>query len=511
MGNVSSTGDYDDCDSLGESITSGNSIQSLRVQNDVKPKTFDKKYKILSIIGEGSMGTIYRVKKRKTTLRHEFALKTLTNDVICETLIQEMKNEIFLLKQLDHPNILRAYETFDGGQVLGIVMELCTGGDLHSRIPYKESDAARIMNKVLSAVQYMHSKNIIHRDIKLENIMFESSRKNADVKLIDFGLAKKFMKKDEYMTGFAGTDYTMAPEVHTKEYTTKADLWSIGVTTFVMLSGKIPSQRKLANDEQLERTFCESVWNNISKSAKIFIFDLLNTNPDGRPNAGDALHHQWFENRYPRHKRISSNTKNRVDRCLIFQNRSGVCEMKKLAMMVIAHNSTAFDLADLKRVFTSYDTDGDGVISYDEFKAAFAMFDISEEEVHKMFHDINFNGDDVIEYTEFIGAALAANGVVKKEVVEDAFSRIDANNTKQISVRDLKKLLGDEFPEKKIKSIISEVDTDQDGKIGIEEFYNLFRTVSGKPKNYKNKMSKSRSSQQMSRSRSNEMSPVSSY
>jgi len=110
--NVSSIDDYED----GESITSGNSIQSLRVQNDVKPKTFDKKYKILSIIGEGSMGTIYRVKKRKTTLRHEFALKTLTNEVICETLIQEMKNEIFLLKQLDHPNILRAYETFDGGK-----------------------------------------------------------------------------------------------------------------------------------------------------------------------------------------------------------------------------------------------------------------------------------------------------------------------------------------------------------------------------------------------------------
>jgi len=95
-----------------------------------------------------------------------------------------------------------------------------------------------------------------------------------------------------------------------------------------------------------------------------------------------------------------------------------------------------------------------------------------------------------------IGAALAANGQVNKETVEDAFSRIDANNTKQISVRDLKRLLGDEFPEKKIKSIISEVDTDKDGKIGIEEFYNLFRSVSGKPNNYKNKIRKSRSSQQ---------------
>jgi len=77
-----------------------------------------------------------------------------------------MKNEINIFRSMDHPNVLKAYETFDRKKEISIVMELCTGGDLYSRRPYSEREAARIMKKLLSAVAYMHKNNIIHRDCK---------------------------------------------------------------------------------------------------------------------------------------------------------------------------------------------------------------------------------------------------------------------------------------------------------------------------------------------------------
>jgi len=107
---------------------------------------------------------------------HTFALKTIQLNKISETFLKELRNEVEILKSLDHPNIVKPIEVFESTQnrQLFVVMELCSGGDLYSRDPYTESQAASIVGKVLSALTYMHSRNIIHRDIKYENIMFEN-------------------------------------------------------------------------------------------------------------------------------------------------------------------------------------------------------------------------------------------------------------------------------------------------------------------------------------------------
>lgn len=94
---------------------------------------------------------------------------------------------------MDHMNIIKAYETFQDktSKKLMIVMELCTGGDLYERMPYSEQQAATITKQILSAVSYMHKRNIVHRDIKMENLLFESKHPSALVKVIDFGLSKE--------------------------------------------------------------------------------------------------------------------------------------------------------------------------------------------------------------------------------------------------------------------------------------------------------------------------------
>ena len=155
---------------------------------------------------EGFFGVFHS--KRKVLLEHvagsaererEYALKTIALHQITMEFIEEMKNEINILRNLDHPHIVRAYEVFDDGQQIFIVMELCGGGDLYARAPYSEKAAAKIVGNLLSAISYMHDKNIVHRDLKFENIMFESKAENAEVKIIDFGLSKKYAP-GSYMT-----------------------------------------------------------------------------------------------------------------------------------------------------------------------------------------------------------------------------------------------------------------------------------------------------------------------
>lgn len=121
-----------------------------------------------------------------------FALKTIHMDKVSDpTLKLEMMNEIAILQNLDHPNIVKAIETFDYSNQMFLLLELCNGGDLYARDPYTEEQAHEIVHSILDAIGYMHSRGITHRDLKYENIMFASPTSNA-VKIIDFGLSKKY-------------------------------------------------------------------------------------------------------------------------------------------------------------------------------------------------------------------------------------------------------------------------------------------------------------------------------
>ena len=133
------------------------------------------------------------------------AMKSIhLNRVTDPDFVQELKNEVSILKKLDHPHIVKAIETFEHRNQIFIVMELCSGGDLYSRDPYTEAEAARIVASITSAIAYMHSKNICHRDLKYENILFVNSLPRAEIKLIDFGLSRKF-GGDEELTEGVGT------------------------------------------------------------------------------------------------------------------------------------------------------------------------------------------------------------------------------------------------------------------------------------------------------------------
>ena len=232
-----------------------------------------------------------------------YAMKSIhLGRVTDRAFVTELKNEIDILKQLDHPHIVRAIETFEHRNQIFIVMELCSGGDLYSRDPYTEEEAARICSSILSAIAYMHSKNVIHRDLKYENILFVNDSPKAEVKLIDFGLSKIYGDNTQLTEG-VGTIYTMAPEVLKGNYSDKADVWSIGVIAYMLLSSQMPffgRKRRQIVEQVLncQFDFRGRRWKRISDQAKSFVEDLLVLDPEERGDAQSLLGHTWLNRRF---------------------------------------------------------------------------------------------------------------------------------------------------------------------------------------------------------------------
>eukprot|EP00587_Corethron_hystrix_P002603 CAMPEP_0113304988 /NCGR_PEP_ID=MMETSP0010_2-20120614/4780_1 /TAXON_ID=216773 ORGANISM="Corethron hystrix, Strain 308" /NCGR_SAMPLE_ID=MMETSP0010_2 /ASSEMBLY_ACC=CAM_ASM_000155 /LENGTH=591 /DNA_ID=CAMNT_0000159287 /DNA_START=256 /DNA_END=2031 /DNA_ORIENTATION=- /assembly_acc=CAM_ASM_000155 len=415
---------------------------------------------------------------------HTFALKTIQLNKISETFLKELRNEVEILKSLDHPNIVKPIEVFESTQnrQLFVVMELCSGGDLYSRDPYTESQAASIVGKVLSALTYMHSRNIIHRDIKYENIMFENQGPDAEVKLIDFGLSTKYLPESPQVSGAIGTIYTMSPEVLNRKCTSKADLWSTGVVAFMLLSSRAPffGRNRLSLVSRIMNcsySFSDTRWQKISEDAKNFIQSLFHKNPNLRPSANEAMHHTWLKTHYPLSKRYPGDAiMEQVPKTIKQYMKAPM--IKKMALMLIAHNSTTSEIVDLRKVFDQYDTENNGYISYSEFKWALMKYenDYSDEDIQEMFKALDFDKNGLVNYTEFLAATLEILGYIDEERLAEAFDRLDWDNSGYISKKNLREILGMNYIAEKVDELIAEADFEQNGKISYEEFLALFRT-----------------------------------
>jgi calcium-dependent protein kinase len=186
------------------------------------------------VLGEGMTSCVKICTKVATGQR--YALKTLQINRMDPAKMQELRDEITIMKGLDHPHIVRLYDVHEEKNKMYLVMEYCEGGELFDRLfqqeggKFTECKAAQLVQKMLASIHFMHTRNICHRDLKLENFIFEDQTVDSQLKLIDFGLSHRYTK-NENMRNILGTSYYMAPEVLKQEYNNKCDLWSIGVIT----------------------------------------------------------------------------------------------------------------------------------------------------------------------------------------------------------------------------------------------------------------------------------------
>lgn len=180
------------------------------------------------MLGSGVSGVVRLVTHKATGVR--YAVKCLDLDLIdSEAGLRQLRDEIFIMCQLDHPNIVRIEEVYESTSEIFIVQELCTGGDLFDRLDeqsdyhYTEAQCARLVKQMLSSVRYLHFKGIIHRDLKLENFLFSSRSPTSELKMIDFGLSKHF-EIGEVLCDKVGTPYSVSPEVIKGSYDEKSDM-----------------------------------------------------------------------------------------------------------------------------------------------------------------------------------------------------------------------------------------------------------------------------------------------
>lgn len=223
--------------------------------------------------------------------------------------------------------------------------------------------------------------------------MFDSTDPNACIKVIDFGLSKKFLGKPGYMTERVGTIYTMAPQVLQGIYSAKADMWSVGVLTYMLLSAAKPfySKRRRKMIDLIMRadyTYDAPIWKEvISEGARDFCDELLVVDPKKRSDAAKALKHPWIVNRAQLlDEKPSKELLAQIEGSLL--NYRQTSALKKLALNVIAHRSTSSEIIELRAAFDQFDKEHNGIISFVEFKAALEKMNYSDETLEEIFSSI---------------------------------------------------------------------------------------------------------------------------
>ncbi len=413
--------------------------------------------------------------------------------IICKTIKQkneqlnEISNEINLLKTMDHPNIVKIFEVYDTIDGFYLITEYCSGGELFDKIIkvkfFEEPEAAFIMYQLLSAVFYCHNINIIHRDLKPENILIsrEEDKKFIGIKVIDFGTAKIFSKNSKE-NKVIGSAYYIAPEVLQGKYNEKCDIWSCGVIMYILLSGKPPfngSDEEIYDKIQLGKFDIKSDnWMFVSQDAKDLIIQMLELNTEKRISAENALSHIWFKKLKIKDKITSignDKLKKSIQNIRQFKTEN---KLQQAALAFLVHNSLHLpEVDDLIRIFKSIDTNNDGKINKEELGCALSkIYSIPKpyEEVDEIFKNVDNDYNGYIEYEEYIRATIDKKTLLTDEILRFAFDFFDKDKGGTISSEEIVYVLFDgidkETALKLSNELIDKIDLDDNKEINFDEF-----------------------------------------
>jgi len=244
------------------------------------------------------------IEATKKETGESFAVKIVAKSKLTNEDEIALKDEITILMELQHQHIIRLYDVFEEKDFWYLVTEKMTGGELFDRIVsksfYNEKEARDVCKILFEAIGHCHSHDVAHRDLKPENLLLRAEDNDSEIKIADFGFAKKVLAPDSLLTEQCGTPGYVAPEVlKGVPYDTKADMWSLGVIIYILLGGYPPFIED--NTRELFRIirkgkyeFHEEYWGSVSADAKDLISCLLTVSPGKRLSASDALKHKWM-------------------------------------------------------------------------------------------------------------------------------------------------------------------------------------------------------------------------
>ena len=456
-------------------------------------------YEIIKKIGEGAYGKIYKVKNKQSgDIR---AMKQIIKSKITD--MAKFQTEIKILSMVDHPNIVRLFEVIEDDKYFNLIQELCTGGELykkHQTTQLKEKEIAVIFNQIMSAVAYCHEKGIVHRDLKLENILFVSEDPDSPIKVIDFGFSVLFDKKQNSknddkknsdgndikkfglrrMKSKVGTLYYISPEIIKGNYDEKCDIWACGVILYILLCGYPPFNGNTDKEvynliTQVKYDFDKEKWKNISKYARDLIKNML-TPAKNRYTAKQVLASKWLE------IKLKDNTDEKTHYILDYKHINkykNFNKFKQVILTFIASRLSSEESKHIRTIFSNIDEDKKGFITFEDFrKYIINEYDIddlveNEEELRKGFQSVDIDHNNKIDYTEFLAANLDKKIFLKEEKLKEAFRTFDINDSGAIKKEDIIRVLKlENLPDKNniANAIIEENDFDKDGKINFKDF-----------------------------------------
>lgn len=294
-----------------EAAAAEQTASSLIVSSD---EWINDMYVLSRQLGKGSFATVMLAQKRTTF--ELVAVKIIDKSAVprSDFLLGHLKEEMRILKHLAHPrSVIRVHQVIESPSKLFVVTEPCLGGDLHDYVQRQpqqrlaEHDARTVLLQVADAVAYLHGRGIVHRDIKMENVLLTAPDSLRQVKLADFSVSKIVGTNPDtaafWMSSFCGTPSWMAPEIfhHAQHehadrgYTLEVDLWSLGVLLYVLLSGVMPfAEGRFRQLMAASYSLKGSVWRAVSQPAKQLIRQLLVADPRKRLTIAQTIEHPWL-------------------------------------------------------------------------------------------------------------------------------------------------------------------------------------------------------------------------
>ncbi|KAG9489665.1 death-associated protein kinase 2 isoform X2 [Eleutherodactylus coqui] len=271
-----------------------------------KQQKVEDLYAIADELGSGQFAIVKKCKEKKTGTDYaaKFIKKRQSRASRRGVTREEIEREVNILRDIQHPNIITLQDVYENKTDVVLILELVSGGELFDFLAQKESlseeEATRFIKQILEGVNYLHTRKIAHFDLKPENIMLlDKTIAVPHIKLIDFGLAHKIEDGVEFKNIF-GTPEFVAPEIVNYEPLGLAvDMWSIGVITYILLSGASPflgenKQETLSNITAVNYEFDEEFFSHTSDLAKDFIRKLLVKDTRKRLAIQEGLSHPWI-------------------------------------------------------------------------------------------------------------------------------------------------------------------------------------------------------------------------
>lgn len=387
---------------------------------------------------------------------------------------ETLRNEIQVYIRLDHPHVARLQDVFDMDDRICMVMELLEGGELFDRVcqgAFSEMDAADACYQMFTAVGYLHKQDppILHRDLKPENFMYTRANSNV-LKLIDFGQAALGAAAGLPLGTFGYT----APEVDFRltalgQYTDKSDIFSLGVTAYILLTGHPPFAREHGAQRRcLEAAWAYETFRGLSAEAQSFLRAVMEYDFARRPTAVEALEHPWIRDREQpqmREARLAP------EAMASLKGYASASRFKKACYRMMAASLTMEEQQQVCEIFKQADRSGDGKISLDEFRQVLeANYTINEETIRKLFRDLGEGGKEVISYTEFMAAIAQERLRMHEDSLRDVFCRLDKNGDGIISMQELQVALDTTFDTSEAEELVREIGVGADGQISIEAF-----------------------------------------